>query len=259
MNKLDPGRSVPIVWALTEILGLSITDIQQQSRVSRFALYQMQDGSTDGRAHVQTLASLAKRMLAEISKQSANDLVMGKDEFKSFRLAAYAAVKLAIEKCGEAPPVDQPRETELSTHILQHLPVKGALRIDVVRALKGLYRPRAIERAAKRIGVKELSTDKGRWWVPPRDLASIATVSPTRVKYTKPRTRLQRKVVGLILDMLKSTPDGMPPDDVLTRCAHLTLSRALVYRLARYANVRRRTTGFGPTKRTLWLYPVGDE
>lgn len=261
MNKLEPRRSSPILWALTEILGLTITDVQSATRIPRFRLYRLEAGTSNERAHAHSLVSLARKTMEQIASDSADDPTPGKDAFRSYRRAAYEAVNLAISLC-DIPPLreEQPRETDLSRQLLQFLPPKGALRREVVSALRNLHRPRAIERCAQRLGVKELKTDHGRWWIPPKDLASIDAAPPPPAKFMKPRGKLQRRLLTHLLDYLKLHPRGSRPHDVIAYLSNITTSKSLVYRAARQGAVVRRTEGFGANKKTLWLHPpVQDE
>jgi hypothetical protein len=268
MHNLEPKLLHPYIWALTDILGLSIPVIAKRARISRGVLDRAAEGRPPDDATLRKLRPLLTIALNEALEHHSPHLKQGERmplafrfwyTHERFREHRQHALDL-VEWIKDAYGANEPRtfkDTDLSAAILQHVGA-GEWRQRVMAALKAFHKKSSVKRAAKRIGVRELWKDGKCWWLPPKDITPMAVKRPPMPKVARPKSTSPKSYkVQMALEALLATRDeGIPALDAIDHVkARTGCGTGAVYRAARDLCVIREHTGFGPSKVTRWYSP----
>lgn len=260
-NSPDPGRCDPVLWVLTDVLGLTVKEVSRRAQVPRGSLRSARVGWTLSAEHLRRMRALALQTV-DAAYADVPDLRDGRspsatpEPVRAYRRAVAAVVRWAVTP---VDPRQAPRSTDLTETILANLGTAGERRSLVIARIRSSSVTTAfsVKRAARRLGVREELRRGHVWWIPPPDLPRIRTraaFSPPRPEIAPPRSARGRRLRMRMVDELERR-GHVPAADLVGQLTAEGFSRPAVYRCARDLCVVRETVGFGPSKVTLWSLP----
>lgn len=260
LHQLEPQRQHPLYWVLSELYGMDDRSISTLGLIDYQALRRrLHDGHEVPAALVARLRNLAMRVADEIARRSVEAGVLwelpAKVPVAAHRRGVHELARAIVDLYDPRHQASLDVErTALGQLILAELGTRGAPADVVVANLRHHARSGVIRRAASRHGVVERRGDDGRpFWIPPPNAAAPAAPEHPPRPPKSPRATLLYDKLNI---MLGRAPDmALPVEEIMARLAPHRFSRTLIYRAATDMRLVRQTTGFGPTKRTVWMMP----
>lgn len=262
MRHLEPHRQHPLYWLLTEVFGVPEAELKRRSGASKSTLRRLALGYDVDPQLLEKLRSLVPRIAAEIA---AADLELDQytapggerhvrdtdPQIVEWRRHTYTMANYLAELYRPVPK--EPR-TVLEDLVAANIGTAGAPRSEVVARVKSRrHSAYAIRRAAERIGVREIDRRGVKYWLPAPNRVAPRPPPP---QYGTPSGPRSRRLYDRITIMLGRAPDcTLPAATVVDTLRAEGFSRVLIFRAATDLRLVRETTGFGPTKRTLWMLP----
>jgi len=271
MHTLEPRLVHPYVWVLTELLGLSIPAISDRLEISRGILDRAMDGRPPSEDILRKLAKLISQTTQEIGAQRSPPPPKNNarlpipyrfwyihEKLATHRRRTFDLINWILASYGPSKP--SYRDTELSEQILQLLGPRGEWRSKVLAGLRAFHKKSSVRRAAERIGVREEMRGGRCWWkAPPRDIVPLKA-PPLPILPASPKTSPKTyKVQRALETFLARFDQGVSAAEAIAHVVEKTsCTPGGVYKAARDLCIMRETTGFGASKRTLWLLPPGE-
>lgn len=264
---VQPYLRHPLLWALTDVCGLSHARVHELSGVAKTTLSKLDRGAAAADETRVALRRLLKRLLDEMSAAHIdfvrlNPLMSDQTtEYTLWRRTVYNTLSRILDQT-LAP---ERMLVESDVLLLKFLGERGRPRADAIDALRPLD-SNSVRRVARRLRVRRVkrSAEDGSivvWWLPPHTAPvshSMRQALP-RERLKSPRSKQLWRIVEKLFMAAPRTPDGygwvlVSTIESTTRAAGF--SRPLLYRTARKMQIPRKAEGYGASKRAYWSLPA---
>lgn len=263
---LEPATLHPLYWAATVLLEIPERRLRSIGPFSKADVRAFRDQGELNSRKLLRLADLVDRLADKVAAQSSpkiSDVRKPKPphrywyrtpETEEFRAAAFAAIRWTVERARvEAANIGpKPRETELSMQLLAAVG-SGALRSRVMQQLRGRHRYSTIQHCRRRLNIREELKREQTWWFPPRDMPSFLPPAPLSAPIIR---KGKAGAIQMSLErLLIRHPLGLPYAEVMQRIREKHgCNKTAVHRAARDLRILKERSGFGASKRVVWIY-----
>jgi hypothetical protein len=266
MNHLEPRESHPLLWALEDIIGLTLDQISAGVDISRSVLVRIREGRTPKRDQVVGLAAFVRKYADRIARDMSPAPMFTRKlpeppfrywhrspELYEWRRATFNMLNQLI-KIYTHPAITPPTKSTLG-HELIAVVGRGKDRDLIFSHFRSTQRGH-LRKLAKRIGIREQRKDDVVYWLPPEDLPNISNLKlPEPAPHFK-RTPRSLAIQNALWSFLHDYPDGVDSKEAVAYVMRRAkTSRPAVFRAARDLCIVREMSGFGPTKKSMWRLP----